>query len=371
MPSRDVAIYAPFAGDIYDARRGRAGGAERQTVLLARALAARGMRTGHIVHPVAEPVQTGAPEPDLVTRPWPRLSSRGRLLEPAVIWQAMAKANAAVYVFRGATAALGPGAAFCRATGRKLVFAGANNSDFTLLTLRDLPSRARPYEWGLRRSDAIVVQSADQITLAAEAFPGTVPAVEIPSFVEEAPPTPHAAEAFLWVARLVDYKRPLEYVELARAVPEARFWMIAVSTIGDTTDELEQELYRRAADVPNLELLEPRNHAGVQELVDRSVAVVNTSVTEGMPNVWLEGWARGVPALSLEFDADERVAQAGLGITAKGSWEDFVAGARTLWEQRADRGGYGDAVRRYIHETHGSQAVGARWAGVLEDVRRA
>ncbi len=37
-------VYAPFSGGLYDRSPGRAGGAERQMVLLARALVERGHR---------------------------------------------------------------------------------------------------------------------------------------------------------------------------------------------------------------------------------------------------------------------------------------------------------------------------------------
>ena len=56
----------------------------------------------------------------------------------------------------------------------------------------------------------------------------------------------------------------------------------------------------------------------VLELIDRSRAVVLTSRHEGMPNVFLEAWARGVPVLSLHFDPDGKIAKEGLGLCAEG-----------------------------------------------------
>ena len=49
MPSRDVAIYSPRSVHWYERKGSRGGGAERQMMLLARALAGRGIRVAHIV----------------------------------------------------------------------------------------------------------------------------------------------------------------------------------------------------------------------------------------------------------------------------------------------------------------------------------
>ena len=144
--------------------------------------------------------------------------------------------------------------------------------------------------------------------------------------------------------------------------------MIGTISVGETEDGEVADLLRQAEALPNLELLSALPHVALMKLVERAVAVVNTSLTEGMPNVWLEGWARGVPALSLEFDPDGRVARNGLGITAGGDVEVFVAGARELWARRGDHGGFGDAVREYVMDTHGSATVGARWAQALRGI---
>jgi hypothetical protein len=80
------------------------------------------------------------------------------------------------------------------------------------------------------------------------------------------------------------------------------------------------DLRTAVSDVPNLELLDPLRHEQLSELVAGAVAIVNSSTFEGMPNVFLEACARGVPALSLQFDPDNVISGRGLGIIAGGSW---------------------------------------------------
>jgi len=307
-----------------------------------------------------------------VQRPLPAAAGKARALaaESAQVWRALERADARVNVFRGASAAVGVGGLWSRVRRRRVVFAGANEADFTLVNFhgpRD--PRTLLFRAGMRAVDAVVAQSDVQVDLARREFPRLADVQRIPSFVETRPPAAGPGEAFLWVSRLTEYKRPLAYADLAAAVPEARFWMIATRSEAAEHAAIQAELERRAAALPNLELLPQRTHAELQELIGRAVAMVNTSSFEGVPNTWLEGWARGVPALTLSFDPDGRVAANGLGVAAGGDAEAFAAAARSLWARREDRGGYGPAVRAYVADVHGDRVAGA-WAALVERLAR-
>jgi glycosyltransferase involved in cell wall biosynthesis len=156
-------------------------------------------------------------------------------------------------------------------------------------------------------------------------------------------------------------------VELAKAVPEARFTMIPVPEGHDRS--LLEEVRRAGAAVDNLELLDPLPHARLAELVSRAVAVVNTSTLEGMPNAFLEAWSAGIPVLTLRFDPDAVVATERLGVAAGDSWPRFVSGARELWESRHHRTELARRVRAHVTAEHSSEAVGERWTALLEQVR--
>jgi glycosyltransferase involved in cell wall biosynthesis len=329
--------------------------------LLACGLHAHGVRAAHIVYPMPDGVRLEGPRPALIGRPEPR----HELLEPGMVWRAMHRADAEAYVFRGAKTIVGVGAAFCRARGRRLIFSAANDADFARQPTGAPGWRKPVYDLGVRSAAAIVVQSSRQVELARQAFPGVEQVIEIPSLTEAAEPTRAPGEAFLWIGRMVEYKRPLEFVRLAAAVPEARFWMLAATWSWARPSPLHREVLEASRDLPNFEILEPVPHPGVMELIGRAAAVVNTSTTEGMPNVWLEGWSRGVPALTLEFDPDGRVAERGLGISAGGDFGTFADGARELWARRDDRSSYRETTRRYIQEVHSVESVSARWAAVV------
>ena len=369
---RDVAIYTASSGTagFYDRSHGRAGGAERQMTLLARALVEAGYRVAHIIYAPREPVSLSYPL-TLVHR-GPYAGNRriiGGFLEGLAVWRALRRADAAVVVVRTASPAVGIAALFCKLHRRGFIFSGSNVSDFTLETMSNPVNRVL-YRLGAGHADAVVVQSADQRTLVSRALPSVRRVVEIPSFAETPPTTdaPATRSAFLWFGRSVPQKQPLRYVELARALPEARFLMIPVPQ-GPNRRLLDQ-LRAAAEELPNLELLQPLPHARMSELVSRAVAVVNTSTLEGMPNAFLEAWACGVPVLTLQFDPDGVVERHRLGIAAGGSWARFVEGARSLWESRSDHDDVSRHVRSYVAEVHSPEAVATRWSRLIDDVRR-
>jgi glycosyltransferase involved in cell wall biosynthesis len=368
---QDVAVYTASAltPGFYDRARGRAGGAERQMTLLARALAARGFRVAHIVYPPRDPV----PLPDRLTLV-PRASHAGNralvggLLEAVRIWRALKAADANVAIVRSGSPVLGIVAAFCRLHRRVLIFSSSNNADFTLAQMSSRLDRSL-YRLGIQLADAVVVQSEDQLLLAGRLFPSLRRLEQIPSFAETVPlRDAKDPEAFLWFSRLAPYKQPMRYVELARAVPEARFVMIPVVERPESPEL--QTLRAAATTAPNLQLVDPVPHEELSRLIAQTTAVVNTSAYEGMPNAFLEAWAHGVPVLTLEFDPDAAVARNGLGISAGGSWERFIEGARELWERPDRRDELGSRARRYVNQVHSIDVVGSRWRDLLGELRQ-
>jgi glycosyltransferase involved in cell wall biosynthesis len=335
---------------------------------LAHALADRGQRVAHIVYDVREP------SPDsghitLVAR-GAHLHRRGvtdAVLEAARIFRALWTADAAVTVVRSSSAALGVTGLFCRLRGRRLIFSSASNADFTFETASSRRLRRRLYRLGVRLADAVVLQSEDQVELLGAAF-GELPRVtRIPSFAEPAAVSPLEPECFLWLGRAIAYKQPQRYVELARALPEARFRMLAVRD-SSADERLSAELREAARGLPNLEVLGARPYRETMELIGRAVAVVNTSTFEGMPNVFLESWMRGVPVVSLQVDPDGIISRHGLGVAAEGSWERFEAGARELWRTRGQRKQLANHVRAYVDAIHSPHAVGERWSTLIAEL---
>jgi glycosyltransferase involved in cell wall biosynthesis len=289
----------------------------------------------------------------------------GKLREAARVWRACSAADASVYIFRGGGPLLFVVSAFCRLRHRKLVFSAASDLDFEF----DRRDRSRAqltlYRRALPHADLIVTQRQEQLELARAA--GFGPLTMIRSSSQPAALTAQKPEAFIWIGRLVDYKRPLSFLRLAESVPEARFWAVWNVT-DETRPELADEVESAAERIENLDVLGQLPHDELLDLIDRAVAVVSTSAAEGMPNVFLEAWARGVPVLSLEYDPDGKIESLGMGIVAGKSEERFIDAARSLWRDPKLRTKMGERGREYVLDEHSPPAVADRWAEMLRSM---
>jgi glycosyltransferase involved in cell wall biosynthesis len=363
----DVTIYAPFAGHLYvPGSQRQSGGAETQMYELARVLTRLGLRVCHVVFDYGGLPQRSEDGIDLVTQP-PEEFRRHLIPYSRSIVRALAAAEADVYVQRTAGFETGVVAAFARARGRALAFSASSATD-----LRDRPPLPTPlsllsFRAGRRLANEVVAQTNDQVELAQRQI-GRTPTL-IRSLCNVGTEPRAEREAFLWIGGLIDYKDPLAYVALAERVPEAHFWMIGTDRGGEWS-ELAASVHESADRLPNFEMLPPRSRAEVLELYPRAVAVVNTSIFEGFPNTFMEGWAHGAPALSLRLDPDGMIERHGIGAVAWDSPERFAEAARELWRARHDRAELEEASRRYIAETHSAEVVGRDWLELIEAIRR-
>jgi glycosyltransferase involved in cell wall biosynthesis len=363
----DVVFYMPYIGWILsDNAPLPPGGAETQILAIARGLAKLGVRVAIIVIGGRDELPSHVDGVRIISRPPSPAHKRlvGRVIEGIRIWQVLWRCPSPTVVYRCAGPELGLIATYTWLARRRLVFSTANVVDFEIEKLTPKRRDLLLYELGVRLADKIVVQTEEQIELCMEAFgrrPVLIKSIANPSVTMAEP-----AEAFLWVGRLVSYKQPLEYIALAKALPEATFWMVGVPSPNDDHPMAMTEDVRVAAsEVPNLELLGPRSHARVQELMSRAVASVNTADFEGMPNVLLEAWSLGIPALVLTHDPSGVVAAYGLGGFANGSRERLVELAREQWRSRHDRQALQQHCHAYLAAHHAPEVVLRGWLDVL------
>jgi glycosyltransferase involved in cell wall biosynthesis len=334
--------------------------------MLAKELARRGLRVAIIAFGDPSELPAEIDGVQIVPRPPYKFAQKrlvGKALEACLIWLALWRAPARTVVYRCASLELALVGIYTKIFGRRLVFSTANVVDFDFGQIARKRRDVFLYRLGMRLADDIVVQTEEQVGLCQRSFartPHLIPSLSPVLAVQSAEP-----EAFLWIGRLVWYKQPLAYVELARAVPEARFWMVGVPSTDGAEQGLADEVFTLAQGMENLELLEPRPHHEIGELMDRAVASVNTATFEGMPNVLLEAWSRGVPALVLHHDPDGVVNDEGLGGFAAGSPQMLAELARSLWQNRSDRGDLARRCMAYVATHHSPDVVAGHWAALL------
>lgn len=362
----DVAFYLPWIGPrlVQDSSVPH-GGAETQVYMLACELARRGVRVCLVTLAVeGELAISSSPAPQIVMRSPSHGDQRyvGKLLEAATVLATVSTVRARVWVQRSAGTDTGLVAIAARLHRRRFVYSSSSVVDFDAKVLQPNRRDRALFHAGIQLASRIVVQTPEQVALCRARF-GRDPAL-ISSAVEAAPLRTAVPDAFLWIGNLAEYKRPLDFVELARAVPEAQFRMVTATRT--SSDPVRGKIESRAASLPNLEILGHMPRPELLELMETAVAIVNTAEFEGMPNIFLEGWARGVPALALYCDPDGVVSRERLGAYASGSFQLFVEQCRALWRARCDQAQIAAQCRAYVMRKHSLRATADRWIELLD-----
>ena len=355
-----VCFVAPHAWPVFSRDPGVqvVGGAEVQQSILARLFASAGYRVSMICLDYGQPPRS---EIDGVSVLRAFAIADGvpvlRFVHPRLttMWRRLKEVDADIYYYRSASMWVGVLAEFCRRHGKRLVYAGASDKDFVAGQGGQIRyARDRwLYRRGLARAHAIVAQNAVQAA-SCRATCGRE-AVVIPSCYQPPPPAPAGAkDVVLWVGTVYEEKRPEIFLELARRLPERRCVMIGGPRRG--AEGYYERIRTQAAALPNLEFTGFLPLAQVEPWFDRARVLVNTSRYEGMPNTFLQAWARGVPT----------VATVDVGAPVHRVARDVGELAREA--QRACEEGPSALCRAYFARTHSCEEALARYARLFESL---
>jgi glycosyltransferase involved in cell wall biosynthesis len=371
-----VCFVAPQAWPVFsrDPHIKVVGGAEVQQAIIARLLAANGFRVSMVTLDYGQPDAVAI---DGVTVHKAFTPDGGlpvlRFLHPRMssMLRAMRAADADVYYYRSTSMWAGVMAEFARSRGRRSIYAGASDRDFAPGTGGQIRHARDRWLFGhaLRTVDRIVVQNLQQ-QAACRALTGR-DSIHIPSCYQlPADSRPRretdADGPVLWVGTIQKHKRPELLLELARRLPHRRFVMIGGEMPGHA--ELYKRIREEVAGVPNVEFKGFQPLAEVERWFDRASVHVTTSRFEGMPNVCLQAWARGVPTVgTLDVGArldGEPVYPHFDDLDAIAAHVDSLFESQAAWQKASRR------CREYFERTHSPAEVLARYSAVLHGMVR-
>lgn len=307
----------------------RAGGAELQQTLLARALARRGWQVSMVVADygqqdgqVWDGIKTykaygpdeGLPVVRFLHPRWTKLHA------------ALRRADAGIYYASCAGGHLAQVALFARGRGRKVVFRIASDTDCDPRTLLVRYRRDRMlYRWGLARTDLVLAQTPSQQRALAHNFGRDSLVVE--SLLEACGHRAPLAErdiGALWVGNLRPLKRPHLFLDAAARLPQLSFHMIGGPMPG--VQRLYEQVRQRAASLSNVTFhgFVPQHEIG--KYFERARVFVSTSEIEGFPNTYLQAWSRGTPVVAF-LDPEKLLTRHRLGalVSSAGELHDAIA----------------------------------------------
>jgi glycosyltransferase involved in cell wall biosynthesis len=365
-----VCFVAPLAWPVFsgDPDIKVVGGAEVQQAILARLLAANGWRVsmvtldfgqrdgvvidGVTVHKAFKP-QGGLP---VLRFLHPRMSSMLRALRAA---------DADIYYYRSTAMWAGVMAEFARRRGRRSIYAGASDRDFAPDTGGQIRyGRDRwLFRHAMRTVDAVVVQNLRQQAACLATYGRE--SVHIPSCYQlPGNALPFQDDRVLWVGAIQPHKRPELLLELARRLPQRRFVMIGGPM--PAHGELYEGIRRQAAALPNVEFKGFLPLAQVEPWFDRARVLALTSRFEGMPNVFLQAWARGVPTVA-SIDVGARLG----GEPVYPAFDDldaFASRIEDLFQNESEWAKASTRCREYFERNHSPVEVLARYSSLLREL---
>jgi glycosyltransferase involved in cell wall biosynthesis len=247
---------------------------------------------------------------------------------------------------------VGQMALFCRRYGKRLVFRAASDSDCDPSRLLIRYARDKwLYAYGLRRSDAILVQSDWQAGAMARNYGlASRPAGML---VEKSPPSSIRDIDVLWVGNIRRVKRPDRALELAAALRTDVVHMAGGPLAG--AEALYREIRDAAAAADNVRFHGRLPYWEANELYGRASVLVNTSDVEGFPNSYLQAWVRGVPVVTF-IDPDGVIRREGLGIAVSDPRE-LAAAVRCLVHNRAAWQAASERCVAYATREYGEEKV--------------
>ncbi|MDZ4180818.1 MAG: glycosyltransferase family 4 protein, partial [Coriobacteriia bacterium] len=210
-------------------------------------------------------------------------------------------------------------------------------------------------------ADLVITQSERQRQLAMENL--GVDSVVVGSGIPIPPPSAELPEDgyVLWVGRCDPIKRPWVFLELAKRAPERRFAMVLTPGLPLLFDELHTE----AAGIPNLEMISRVPYAEMQELYAGSGLVVSTSISEGMPNVFIEAAAAGRPFVSYAVDPQGLLTDGRAGVCAGNDFDVLTDVVRELMADPVKRTRMGMEGRALAERTWDVRLTARRYVDAL------
>jgi glycosyltransferase involved in cell wall biosynthesis len=370
-----ICFVAPYAWPVLSRDPGIqiVGGAEVQQCVLARLFRRCGYRVSMIT---LDHGQAGPATVDGITVHKAFAPQAGipvlRFLHPRMtsMWRAMQDADADIYYHRSSAMLTAVVAQFARRNGKRSIYAGASDMDF--VPGKEQISLARDrwlFHRGIRSVDHIVVQNRVQLETCKANYARE--ATLIPSSYElpEKNISARVAEdknVVLWCGTVHKYKQPEILLEIARRLPQRSFVMVGGPGLDESAAPYYPRIAEQAKALRNVTMTGFLPLARVEPWFDRAKVFVLTSVYEGMPNVFLQAWARGIPTVAT-VDVGARIdGQPIYRIFSKA--EEAQEEIERLMEDPAYWARRSAQVREYFERTHSSAEVMRRYAGVFDSL---
>ena len=328
------------------------GGAERQQLMLARAMASSGWEVAVGVR------RSSLPPGQSTVADGVRFVGigRGHILRA---WNDFFRAERPEWWFwQCASHLFGFGVAMAHAAGARTIFGVGVDGDVHVRTALYRRRWLWPaYALGLSRTDCIALQHEGQRhglparwSWKASVVPNIVPP---PGAV-----VPHARRepSVAWIAALRVQKRPDRLIELARLVPHVRFVVCGSATTFMTPPGYSERAIELFRTLPNIDYRGQVSPDEALRISRESSLLLSTSQEEGYPQTFLEAWSYGTPVVTLGINPGSVITDHGLGAVCP-DVQSAATVIDSLLRHGDERERMAGRTRQYVAEAHSSKVA--------------
>lgn len=219
--------------------------------------------------------------------------------------------------------------------------------------------------YGISHVDEIVAQTNDQCKALKQHFGRDCVVIRNGHPVPDPPFEKRNPPIVLWVSNIKPVKRLERFLDLARDLKDTQAKFVFVGRPSDSKHYIMPEEKHIHED--NVAYLGELPYERANELISEASILVNTSVSEGFPNTFIQAWMRETPVVSLDVDPDGLLETEGIGIHS-GSQEKLACDVRALLEDEEKRRVIGKKARQYAMANHDITKIGKSYLNLFEQM---
>ncbi len=290
------------------------------------------------------------------------------LRAPFLLWDALRKMNADIYITSSASPEVGLIAFFAKLYGKTFVYRTAHDIDCDGTYRKNNGIRGWLYQYGLLNASVVAVSVNTHKELLQKYYPGFDLRISfIPLGLElEIVEVIEKKGYVLWIARCEEWKQPELFLQLAAELPEYSFVMISPKQ--KQNEDFFEVIKKQAGTISNLQFFDYVPFRDIQPYFERAKVFVNTSRTEGFTYTLIQSGLARTPVVYLNVDPDGVIADNNIGYFSQNDFLHMKNQVRFLMEDSDDWHQKSSNIGRYVTQAHGAHVLKPRWLELLSSI---
>lgn len=173
-------------------------------------------------------------------------------------------------------------------------------------------------DYTLKNANGVICQNREQYDVLSKYKLNKLQIIYNIHRINEAPINLNKKKNVIWIAKFEPSKQPELFIDLAERYDGEDVTFTMFSSKRPNT-EINKKLLDRIRRIPRLNLVEGKDNDYINNYLCNSASLlVNTSVSEGISNTFIQAWMRGVPVISLNSNPDGWFDKYQIGACCKG-----------------------------------------------------